>query len=182
MIDKVSDLLGFPEIFGNFLIVVVLLVAWFLVVLAFFILAIQLFITVLEFKLTTLAGFILVPFALWNKTSFLAERVLGNVVYSGIKVMVLAVIIGIGSNFFAELAPLIGPDPDTADALTLLLGALSLMGPGTFGPGIAPGLGSGAPQLGPGPPVGTAARAAGLAGGAGRTGWGAARVDRLGGK
>src|SRR3546814_10442177 len=66
MIDKVSDLLGFPEIFGNFLIVVVLLVAWFLVVLAFFILAIQLFITVLEFKLTTLAGFILVPFALWK--------------------------------------------------------------------------------------------------------------------
>src|SRR3546814_8515073 len=100
MIDKVSDLLGFPEIFGNFLIVVVLLVAWFLVVLAFFILAIQLFITVLEFKLTTLAGFILVPFALWNKTSFLADRVLGNVVSSGIKVMVLAVIIVIGSNLF----------------------------------------------------------------------------------
>src|SRR3546814_16786728 len=85
MIDKVSDLLGFPEIFGNFLIVVVLLVAWFLVVLAFFILAIQLFITVLEFKLTTLAGFIIVTFAMWKKTSFLAERELGNVVFSGIK-------------------------------------------------------------------------------------------------
>ena len=26
---------------------------------------------------TTLAGFVLVPFALWNRTSFLAERVLG---------------------------------------------------------------------------------------------------------
>ena len=46
-------------------------------------------------KLTSLAGFILVPFALWNRTSFLAERVLGNVVSSGIKVMVLAVIVGI---------------------------------------------------------------------------------------
>ena len=32
-----------------------------------------------------LAGFVLVPFALWNKTSFLAERVLGNVISSGIK-------------------------------------------------------------------------------------------------
>src|SRR3546814_7318930 len=92
--DCTSDVCSSDLIFGNFLIVVVLLVAWFLVVLAFFILAIQLFITVLEFKLTTLAGFILVPFALWNKTSFLAERVLGNVVSSGIKVMVLAVIIG----------------------------------------------------------------------------------------
>src|SRR3546814_2937102 len=40
--------------------------------------------------------------SLWNKTSFLAERVLGNVVSSGIKVMVLAVIVGIGSSFFGE--------------------------------------------------------------------------------
>ncbi|MCP1469581.1 type IV secretion system protein TrbL [Sphingobium sp. OAS761] len=181
MIDKVSDLLGFPEIFGNFLIVVVLLVAWFLVVLAFFILAIQLFITVLEFKLTTLAGFILVPFALWNKTSFLAERVLGNVVSSGIKVMVLAVIIGIGSNFFAELAALIGPDPDTSDAMTLLLGALSLMGLGIFGPGIASGLVSGAPQLGAGAAVGTAAGAAIMAGGAGLIGARAAMAAGSGG-
>ena len=43
-----------------------------------------------------------VPFALWNKTAFLAERVLGNVVSSGIKVLVLAVIVGIGTGLFAE--------------------------------------------------------------------------------
>ena len=42
------------------------------------------------------------PFALWNKTAFLAEKVLGNVVSSGIKVLVLAVIVGIGSGLFAE--------------------------------------------------------------------------------
>ena len=44
----------------------------------------------------------LVPFALWNKTAFLAEKVLGNVVSSGIKVLVLAVIVGIGSGLFSE--------------------------------------------------------------------------------
>ena len=86
LIDQVGNLVGFPEIFGNALTVFVLLLAWFLVLIAFFILAIQLFITVLEFKLTTLAGFVLVPFALWNKTSFLAERALGNVISSTIKV------------------------------------------------------------------------------------------------
>ena len=101
LLEQVSQLVGFPEIFGNALTVFVLLVAWFLVLIAFFILAIQLFITVLEFKLTTLAGFVLVPFALWNKTSFLAERVLGNVISSGIKVMVLAVIAGISSTLFS---------------------------------------------------------------------------------
>jgi len=159
-------MLGFPEFFGNFLNIAVLLVAWFIVVLAFFILAIQLFITILEFKLTSLAGFVLVPFALWNKSSFLAERVLGNVISSGIKIMVLAVIVGIGANFFTDLAGLIGSDPDASDAMTLLLGALSLMGLGIFGPGIASGLVSGAPQLGAGAAVGTVAGAAIATGGA----------------
>jgi type IV secretion system protein TrbL len=36
--------------------------------------------------------------------NFLAERVLGNVVTSGIKVMVLAVIVGIGSTYFGQFA------------------------------------------------------------------------------
>ncbi|MET4072444.1 hypothetical protein ABID58_007273 [Bradyrhizobium sp. S3.2.6] len=42
-----------------------------------FILAVKLFVTLIEFKQTTLAGFILFPFALFNKTAFLAEKVLG---------------------------------------------------------------------------------------------------------
>ncbi|HYE28303.1 MAG TPA: P-type conjugative transfer protein TrbL, partial [Allosphingosinicella sp.] len=100
LLDQVSDLLGPIAFFDNFLTIATLMIAWFFIILAFFVMAIQLFITIIEFKLTTLAGFVLVPFALWNRTSFLAERVLGNVVSSGIKVMVLAVIVGIGSGFF----------------------------------------------------------------------------------
>jgi type IV secretion system protein TrbL len=61
LIAKAADLMGFPEFFGNFLSIVVLLICWLLVVLAFFILAIQLFVTIVEFKLTALAGFVLVP-------------------------------------------------------------------------------------------------------------------------
>src|SRR6266545_4599902 len=68
---------------GRIVQVVVLLIAWLVVLAAFFILAVQLFITLVEFKLTTLAGFVLVPFGLFNKTAFLAERVLGNVIASG---------------------------------------------------------------------------------------------------
>ncbi len=44
--------------------IVALLIAWLIVRLAFFILAVQLFITIVEFKLTTLAGFVL---GLWSK-------------------------------------------------------------------------------------------------------------------
>ena len=130
-----------------------LLFAWVMVLLAFFILAIQLFVTLIEFKLTTLAGFVLVPFGLFGKTAFLAERVLGNVVSSGVKVLVLAVIVGIGSTLFAEFTRGFGGNqPTIEDAMAIVLAALSLLGLGIFGPGIANGLVSGGPQLGAGAP------------------------------
>ena len=170
LLDQVSKLLGPVSFFTNFMTIVVLLVAWAVVIVAFFILAVQLFITILEFKLTSLAGFVLVPFALWNRTSFLAERVLGNVVSSGIKVMVLAVIVGIGSGFFSEFTgALHGQEPDIGQAMSLVLASLALFGLGIFGPSIASGLGAGAPQLGAGAAIGTAGAVAGgmvLGGGA----------------
>jgi type IV secretion system protein TrbL len=161
LLEQVSQLVGVTSFFDNFLTIAVLMIAWLFVILAFFVLAIQLFITVIEFKLTTLAGFVLVPFALWNRTGFLAERVLGNVIASGIKVMVLAVIVGIGSGFFSEFRTAAGSEPDLTMAMSLVLASLSLLGLGIFGPGIASGLVAGAPQLGAGAAVGTAAAAVG---------------------
>jgi len=158
-----SSLTGYVSIVTNAIPIFVLLVAWVVVVLSFFVLAIQLFIVLLEFKLTTLAGFVLIPFALFNKTAFLAERVLGNVVASGVKILVLAVIIGIGSTLFSQFTQGFGSNqPTIEDALSIMLGALSLFGLGIFGPSIATGLVSGAPQLGAGAAVGTAFTAGGL--------------------
>jgi type IV secretion system protein TrbL len=163
LLDQASKLMGFTSFFDNFLTIAVLLFAWAIVIVAFFILAVQMFVCILEFKLTSLAGFILVPFALWNRTSFLAERVLGNVVSSGIKVMVLAVIAGIGSNYFTQFTTALqGHEPDIGQAMSLVLASLALFGLGIFGPGIASGLVAGAPQLGAGAAVGTAVGAAGL--------------------
>src|SRR5699024_12284255 len=101
--------------FENFIQIACLLFAWAPVVLAFFILAIQLFVTMIEFKLTTLAGFVLIPFGLFGKTAFMAERVLGNVISSGIKVLGLAVIIGVGSTLFGHFMPRFGGAAPTLD-------------------------------------------------------------------
>src|SRR5215813_7491475 len=158
-----SQLMGFVSFFENFVQIVVLLIAWLVVLVAFFILAVQLFITLIEFKLTTLAGFVLVPFGLFNKTAFLAERVLGNVVASGVKVLVLAVIVGIGTTLFSEFTQGFGGNqPSLDDVLALVLAALALLGLGIFGPSIAAGLAAGAPQLGAGAAVGTAFATGGL--------------------
>ena len=158
-----SSLTGYVSIVTNAIPIFVLLVAWVVVVLSFFVLAIQLFIVLIEFKLTTLAGFMLIPFALFNKTAFLAEKVLGNVVASGVKILVLAVIVGIGSTLFSQFTQGFGSNqPTIEDALSIMLGALSLFGLGIFGPSIATGLVSGAPQLGAGAAVGTALTASGF--------------------
>ena len=166
ILDSISDLLGFVSFFENFIQIVVLLFAWAIVLLAFFVLAIQLFITLIEFKLATLCGFVLIPFGLFGKTAFMAERVLGHVVSSGIKVLVLAVIIGIGSTLFAEFTSAISTTPTIEDAMTIVLASLAMLGLGIFGPGIANGIVSGGPQLGAGAAAGTALAAGGLAVGA----------------
>jgi len=154
---------GITTVFSNLDMIVVLLLAWIVVVISFFILAVQLFVTLIEFKLTTLAGFVLVPFALWNKTAFLAEKVLGNVVSAGIKVLVLAVIVGIGSTVFGQFQTTAGADPSLNHALAIMLASLTMLGLGIFGPSIATGLVSGAPQLGAGAAAGTALGVTGLA-------------------
>ncbi|CAP42555.1 P-type conjugative transfer protein TrbL [Bordetella petrii] len=162
ILEQIGEMAGFPEVFVNLDPIVVMFLAWLVVVLCFFVLAIQLFITLIEFKLTTLAGFVLVPFALWNKTSFLAEKVLGNVVAAGIKVLVLAVIVGIGSGLFSQFQ--VHPaEPNIDHALVIMLASLTLLALGIFGPGIATGLVSGAPQLGAGAMAGAAVGAAGTA-------------------
>ena len=177
ILEQISEMSGFPEVFVNITPIVVLFLAWLVVILTFFVLAIQLFITLIEFKLTTLAGFVLVPFALWNKTAFLAEKVLGNVVSSGVKVLVLAVIVGIGTGLFAEfqVAP---AEPSVDFALVIMLASLALLALGIFGPGIATGLVSGSPQLGAGAMAGATLGATGtaVALGAAATGVGGAVV------
>jgi type IV secretion system protein TrbL len=163
LLDSISGLMGYISFFENFIQIMVLLFAWVMVLLAFFILAIQLFVTLIEFKLTTLAGFVLIPFGLFGKSAFMAERVLGNVISSGIKVLVLAVIVGIGSTLFSQFtSAATGAQPSIDDAMAMVLAALSLLSLGIFGPGIANGLVSGGPQLGAGAAVGAAAAGGGV--------------------
>lgn len=175
LLEETGQFSGF-DILTNLPTILILLFCWIVIVLAFFILSVQLFVTLIEFKLTTLASFILVPFALWGKTSFLAEKTLGNVIASGVKVMVLAIIIGIGSTIFGELSTTLTRPVDIVSAMSLLLAALSLFGLGIFGPGIAAGLVSGAPQLGAGAAAGTVAGAAAVTIGGGALALGGLRM------
>src|SRR3546814_15944994 len=76
--------------------------------------------------------------------------------------MVLAVIVGIGSNYFAEFTTALGDEQVMIEqAVSLMLASLALLGLAIFGPAIASGLVSGAPQLGAGSAIAHTAPAAG---------------------
>jgi type IV secretion system protein TrbL len=178
LLEKAGELIGITSFFTNFVTIVVLMLAWLIVLLAFFVLAVQLFITIIEFKLTTLAGFVLVPFALFGQTSFLAERVLGNVISSGIKLMVMTIVIGIGSAIFGTMIRP-GGEITLTQAASTILAAIAVLGLAIFVPALAAGLISGAPQLGAGSAVATTV---GLGGTAVAGGMLATAAARLGGR
>ena len=175
LLEKAGELIGITSFFTNFVTIVVLMLAWLIVLLAFFVLSVQLFITIIEFKLTVLAGFVLVPFALFGHTAFLAERVLGNVIASGVKVLVLAVIIGIGATLFGTLIRPTG-EITLTQATSCILAAIAVFGLAVFIPAMAAGLVSGAPQLGAGAAVTTTAALGGTAIAGGMLASGAARL------
>ncbi len=175
LLEKAGELIGITSFFTNFVTIVVLMLAWLIVLLAFFVLSVQLFITIIEFKLTVLAGFVLVPFALFGQTAFLAERVLGNVICAGIKMMVLAIVVGIGASLFG-LAIRPSGEITLTQAASTILAAIAVFGLAVFVPGIAAGLVSGAPQLGAGAAVATTAALGGTAIAGGRLAAGGARL------
>src|SRR5438128_4499261 len=173
LLAQIQRLSGFPEVFWHLSEIMLMALSWLVTLVAFFVLAIMLFLAVIEFKLTTLKGFILVPFALWRGTSFIAEPVLGQVITSGVRILVFAVVTGIGPQIFSQILP---SKPTGGlclqDALTVLLASMTVGGLALYAPKIAAGIVSGAPQLGLGAAVAPAAIVGGtvLLGGAGLAG------------
>jgi type IV secretion system protein TrbL len=170
LLAQIQRLSGFPEVFWNLSEIMLMALSWVVTLVAFFVLAIMLFLAVIEFKLTTLKGFILVPFALWRGTSFIAEPVLGQIVTSGVRILVFAVVTGIGTQIFSQILPS-NPAAEVSlqDALTVLLASMTVGGLALYAPKIAAGIVSGAPQLGLGAAVAPAALVGGtlVLGGAG---------------
>lgn len=135
------------------------LLAAVVVLACFIIMAIQIFIAVVSFKAVTLAAFILIPFGLWKGTGFLAERSIGYVFSAGIRLMVLAIVISLGSTLFASIT--LGPSPSYQEAAGAVMGSLTFLVFAFYAPALASDLVTGGPSLGAGAALATAAPVAG---------------------
>jgi type IV secretion system protein TrbL len=166
------------DIAGNLTDALILGLAMIGIMLAFAVLALQIIVSLVEFKIVTLGGFILLPFGIWSKSAFLAERPLGYVVSSGLKVLALAIVVSGARTVFDQLQPT--ANPDIYEALTILVASILLAMLAVFIPNLASALVTGGPALGAGALVtgGLAVGGAGLLAGAGlvATGGAAARL------
>ncbi len=149
------------DVMGNMADALILGLAMIGIMLAFAVLALQIIVSLLEFKIVTLGGFVLLPFGIWNKSAFLAERPLGYVVSSGLKVLALAIVVSGARTIFDQLQP--SENPDIYEALTILVAAILLAMLALFIPNLASALVTGGPALGAGAAL-TGALAVGGAG------------------
>lgn len=120
-------------------------VLYLLVMFIFLILAIQVFITVLEFYLIVAIVSIFLPFGLMKHTKFLAEKAIGAVISSGIKMMVLSFILSVSGPVI--LAAALNPLPTLNEIFSMILtvGAIGFLA--WNAPGVAAGLIAGSPSL-----------------------------------
>jgi type IV secretion system protein TrbL len=70
---------------------------------AYFLIAWNIFVVVIEFYLFTVCAVILIPFAVFKPTSWLAEKAIGGTFVIGVKLMVLAIIVSIAYDIIGSL-------------------------------------------------------------------------------
>ena len=143
---------------------IVYLFATGMIMLAMFWLAIQVFVTTLEFKLVTLASMIFVPFAVWQKTTFLSDRALSYAFSVGAKLLALALVTTIGSQLLIKLT--VSTTPNLENAAALVLACFTVLILALSAGSLASALVTGGPQLGAGAFIGAAAATAAMGGAA----------------
>lgn len=157
LMDQIARLTGPVAFFKNIVEILFLAIAVAAIVAAFCVITIQVVVALLTFKFGSLAAFVLVPFAVLSKTAFIAERPLGWVVGSGVRLMVLTLVLGVGNNIFQRLKMPPGQTVTTYDAFCVALAALLLMVLSLVASRLATDLIIGGPSLGVGTAINTTA-------------------------
>lgn len=133
------------NILTDFITLVTILSAAFIVMLGFFLLALQLFMALIAFKLGSLAAFIALPWGVFSGTAWVAERPLGWVAGSAMRLFVLALIASVSIRYVETLPQVL--TLDAGGALHVLLFGLTMLALAWFGPQLASEVVSGQPSL-----------------------------------
>jgi len=133
------------NIITDFFAMMTIFLAAFFVMLGFFVLALQLFVVLIAFKLGSLVAFVALPWGVFNGTAWVAERPLGWVVGSAMRLFVLAFVASVSITFVNTL-----PAAFTLDAggvLNVLLFGATVLALSWFAPILASEVVQGQPHL-----------------------------------
>jgi type IV secretion system protein TrbL len=146
LVDKISNI-GITEIVNG----IVMAMTYIGIMLAYILIAWQIFYAVIEFNLLAAVVGILLPFGFVEQTKFLAEKAIGAIVSSGIKLMVLAFIMAVIEPTLSTLR--FSADMNFTEIWSVLLtvGAVAFLA--WNAPGLAAGMLAGSPSLSAGTAV-----------------------------
>ena len=113
---------------------------------SYFFIAWNLFVVIIEFYLFSVCAVILIPFAVFKPTAWLAERTIGGTFTIGVKLMVLALIVSIAYDIMGglDLTPVTDDNYHSIAAVSLMCVIAYLS---WSAPNFAAGIISGGPNL-----------------------------------
>lgn len=179
------------NIFTDFLTLATILLAGVIILIAFFVLALQIFVQLIAFKLGSLAAFVALPWGVFSGTAWVAERPLGWVASSAVRLFLLAFVASVAITFVATLPQT--TSLENGGALDVLLFGLTILALSFLAPALASEVMQGNPNLSAAQPIQTGLAVAGaglgaavttkilISGGAGRAGRNARGGGRGGG-
>ncbi len=139
------------NIFTDFLTLATILLAGVIILIAFFVLALQIFVQLIAFKLGSLAAFVALPWGVFSGTAWAAERPLGWVASSAIRLFLLAFVASVAISFVSQL-----PQTMTlanGGALDVLLFGLTILALSFLAPALASEVMQGNPSLSAAQPI-----------------------------
>ncbi len=142
---RVKEMLGPVDFFLNFVEIVIFLLAALVVIVSFCILAIQVFLAFLEYRLLSLAAYLAIPFAVLGPTSFVAERAIGYIAATALKLLVLGCVIAMCSATLLALT--FQGTPTLAQAFGVAVLAAAIFVLAIKAPRAAAGLVNGGPVM-----------------------------------
>mgnify|MGYP000891453308 CR=1 FL=1 len=139
------------NIITDFLTLTTIFVAGIIILIAFFVLALQIFVQLIAFKLGSLAAFVALPWGVFSGTAWAAERPLGWVASSAIRLFLLAFVASVAISFVSQL-----PQTMTlanGGALDVLLFGLTILALSFLAPALASEVMQGNPSLSAAQPI-----------------------------
>ena len=146
--EEIKNLVGPFDTYINIYEILMLFGAGLIVLLSFFAIAFQMFFALVALKLGSLVVYVLLPFAVFPGTAMIAERPLGWLVTSAVRLMLITIVVSVSFALFTDLT-VNSPDPvQIREAVGIAAGSVILFIFSWQASCLAQDIGSGIPSFG----------------------------------